>query len=121
MFSASEHDRLLEEWGSGPQIDAPTQPVHRVFEQRVEEHPESTALRFDNEEWTYRQLNRRANRVAERLDQLAVRPGVPVGVSIKRSPKLVATMLGVWKAGGTYVPLEPSLPEPRLTYILSDL
>jgi amino acid adenylation domain-containing protein len=69
---------------------------------------------------TYRALERRANRLAHRLRALGVGTGTTVGVSLRREPDLLVALLGVWKAGAAYVPLDPDHPAERLAWALSD-
>ncbi|MFB6352123.1 MAG: amino acid adenylation domain-containing protein, partial [Bradymonadaceae bacterium] len=95
-------------------------PVHRLFERRVEKHPGRIAQRFDGGEWSYEELNRRANRLAHRLQEAGVGRNDVVGVSMERSPALVAALLGVLKTGAAYTALEPSSPAERLRYIVGD-
>lgn len=120
MLSAEETQRLTNGWANGPRIDVPDVPVHRLFETKADTHPERAAIVSEEETWTYRTLNRRANRLAHRLREAGVGPGVPVGVSMDRSAHLIATLLGVLKAGGAYVALPPSLPTRRRQYMAQD-
>ncbi|MEV0742219.1 amino acid adenylation domain-containing protein [Streptomyces sp. NPDC050549] len=69
---------------------------------------------------TYGVLERRANRLAHRLHTLGAGPGTTVGVSLRREPDLLVALLGVWKAGAAYVPLDPDHPVERLAWALSD-
>jgi non-ribosomal peptide synthetase component F len=69
---------------------------------------------------TYGELNRRANRLAHRLRELGVGPNQLVGVCGQRSPEMVVGLLGVLKAGGAYLPLDPEHPRERLAYLLED-
>ncbi|MFB6351723.1 MAG: amino acid adenylation domain-containing protein, partial [Bradymonadaceae bacterium] len=119
-YGDEQRARLVDEWARGPDRERGGEPVHRQFERRADEHPERVALRFDGGEWTYGQLDRRSNRLAHRLRAFGVGPDVPVGVSMRRSPELVAAFLGVWKAGGAYVAMPPELPERRLSYMAAD-
>ena len=118
MLRPEETHRLSEAWAKGPRIDVPQMPVHRLFEEKAARHPDRTAIVGVEETWTYDALNRRANQLAHRLRADGVGPGVPVGVHMKRSPSLLAALLGVLKAGGAYVSLPPSLPEHRLRYTI---
>ncbi|MFB6374662.1 MAG: amino acid adenylation domain-containing protein, partial [Bradymonadaceae bacterium] len=120
LLEDEPYERHVDEWARGPETEVADEPVHRLFERQAEVHPERVALSFGQGEWTYAELNRRANRLAHRLLEWGVGPEVPVGVSVERSPELIASLLGVMKAGGAYVALEPRLPEERLTYMVSD-
>ena len=98
-------------------ISYPLRPMmnsctHQLFEAQVEGSPSAIAIRAREGCWTYRELNRRSNQVANYLRTLGVRPGCLVGLCLPRSLDLVAGMLGVLKAGGAYVPLDPVYPRP---------
>ena len=82
--------------------------------------PQSIAAQCEGQSWTYAELNARADRVAARLTCLGVRPGVVVGLCVERSLVMLAALLGVLKAGGAYLPLDPANPQHRLDFILQD-
>lgn len=69
---------------------------------------------------TYAELNAQANRIARRLRDLGVGPEVLVGVSMQRSARRMAGLLGILKAGGGYVPLDPEYPADRLSFMVED-
>ncbi|HSF42281.1 MAG TPA: amino acid adenylation domain-containing protein [Thermoanaerobaculia bacterium] len=119
VLSAAESAQLAE-WnhtGAGWPLDA---CLHERIEAQVERTPGAIAVSFEGEEITYRELNRRANRLAWRLRELGVGPDVPVGISIERSLEMVVGLLAILKAGGAYVPLDPSYPAERLAFMLED-
>ncbi|HEX5720291.1 MAG TPA: amino acid adenylation domain-containing protein, partial [Thermoanaerobaculia bacterium] len=99
-------------------IADPTEPVHAQFERWAKLRPDRAALRFEEQELTYGELNRRANRLANRLRALSVGPEVVVPLLAERSIDMVVGLLAVLKAGGAYLPLDPALPAHRLTAIL---
>jgi non-ribosomal peptide synthetase component F len=94
--------------------------VHAVFEDHVRSAPDAVALIHETQSLTYRELNRRANIVAHRLIALGVKPEDRVAICADRSVEMVVGLLGVLKAGGGYVPLDPTYPRERLEYILED-
>ncbi|HYP38794.1 MAG TPA: amino acid adenylation domain-containing protein, partial [Chloroflexia bacterium] len=120
LLTATEREQLLVEWNYNG--DEPVAPVclHRQFELQVEKSPQAVAMLFEGEQFTYAELNRRANRVAHRLQELGVEPDVPVGLYVERSPEMVIGLLGILKAGGAYVPLDPAYPRERLAFMLED-
>ena len=65
-------------------------------------------------------MNERSNRSASALRELGVRPGVLVGVHVRRSLEMLAALLGILKAGGAYVPLDPEYPPARLEFMMGD-
>ena len=97
-----------------------TLTLHGLFEAQVEKTPEATALVCENEQLTYRELNEKANQIAHYLRSLNVGPETLVGICIERSLEMIVGMLGILKAGGAFVPLDPSHPQERLAFILAD-
>ena len=96
------------------------QPVHTLFEAAAAARADEVALVCGAETLTYAELNRRANQLAHHLRALGVQPGDPVGLSIRRSSHMVVGMLGILKAGAGYVPLDPTFPMERLSFMLED-
>jgi amino acid adenylation domain-containing protein len=94
--------------------------VHSLIEEQVKFAPNATAVTFQGERLTYRALDERANRVAKRLRALGVGRDTLVAVCMDRSLDMGPALLGVWKAGAAYVPLDPAYPRERLVYMLSD-
>ena len=78
------------------------------------------AAEFEGAELTYADLNRQASQIARRLRDLGVGPETLVGVCMRTSLTRLAALLGIWKAGGGYVPLDPALPSDRLTFMIED-
>lgn len=115
-----ERRQLLTEWN--PKTEAAdeerSESFSRLFEEQVEKTPGAVAVECLEEKTTYRELNRRANRVAHALAEAGVQPDTVVALLDDRSIDLLTMMLGVFKAGGAYVPLDPHHPVSRLTHIL---
>ncbi len=82
--------------------------------------PNQTAIVFGDTRITYRELNERADRLADELRKLGVGPEVLVGVFLHRRPELIVGLLGILKAGGAYVPIDPAYPEARLRLMVED-
>lgn len=97
-----------------------TQCVHELFEAQVARTPEAVALVVNGDEISYRELDRRAGHVADWLRQAGIGPENLVGLCAERSAEMVVGMLGVWKAGGAYIPLDPELPAERLNFMVTD-
>ena len=111
---------LLHEWGRTAARFPAESSLPALFEARAERAPDAVALADGAETWTYRDLDRRANRLARRLRKLGVGPEARVGLCLERSCELVLAILGVLKAGGAYVPIDPAHPAERLAFLLED-
>jgi amino acid adenylation domain-containing protein len=118
-LSESERNEILYAWND-TRVDFPAVCTHELFERQVERTPDAVAVVFEGQQLTYRELNQRANQVAHFLRKRGVGPESLVGVSLKRSLELVVALLGVWKAGGAYIPLDPTYPSERLAFMVSD-
>jgi len=90
------------------------------FEERARESPEGLAISFAGQRMSYRRLNEQAQRIAVLLRNAGVRPESLVAIYLERSPKLIASLLGVWKAGGAYLPIDPLNPRQRVASTLED-
>jgi amino acid adenylation domain-containing protein len=90
------------------------------FERRASASPDSIAVACEDRKVTYRELNLLAYQIACGLKQAGVASGTLVGVLLDRSPEMVAALLGVWKAGGAYIPLDPASPPQRIAFMLED-
>ena len=91
-----------------------------LFEQQVERSAEAIAVRYEEQQLTYAELNERANQLAHYLRALGVGPEVLVGICLPRSVELIVGLLGILKAGGAYLPLDPGYPAERLSFMLED-
>ncbi|WMS87320.1 non-ribosomal peptide synthetase [Pleionea litopenaei] len=94
--------------------------LHQWVEAQVAAHPERIAVRCASQSLTYQQLNAAANRLAHYLRAEGVDVETPVGISLTRTSQMVVALLGVLKAGGSYVALDPNYPSERLAYIVED-
>ncbi len=120
LLSAAEREQLLVEWNQPPE-DYPDEGfVHHLFEEQAAKTPDAVAVVFEGETLSYRELNGRANRLARHLRRLGAGPEVLVGISAERSFEMVVGLLAILKAGSAYVPLDPSLPAERLSYMIED-
>ena len=120
ILGAAERQRLLIDFNATV-LEFPKQHcIHHLFEAQVARTPENTAAVFEKRELTYRELNARANQLAHHLQSLGVGPEVPVALCVGRSLELLVGLLGILKAGGIYVPLDPEYPQERLSWILDD-
>jgi len=95
--------------------------IHGMFEDQAEQTPDQIAVLFENIEINYRELNRAANRVAHSLlTRYDIRPEERVAVLLDRSQWPIIALLGIMKAGGAYLPVDPGYPPDRIRYMLED-
>ncbi|HEX2080603.1 MAG TPA: non-ribosomal peptide synthase/polyketide synthase [Longimicrobium sp.] len=120
LMPESERTRVLEEWNHTDAAYPDESCIHERFEAQAARTPDSTAVVSATGSLTYAELNARANRLAHHLRALGVGPDVRVGLCVERSPAMVVGVLGVLKAGGVFVPLDPGYPVERLEYMLAD-
>ena len=96
------------------------QCAHQLIEEQAARTPQATAVAFQEQSLTYDELNRRANQLAHYLQALGVGPDTPVGLCLEPSLEMGVGVLGVLKAGGAYLPLDPTYPAERLAFMLED-
>jgi amino acid adenylation domain-containing protein len=120
MLTFREEHQLLIEWNDTRREYPRNKCIHQLVEEQAEKVPEAIAITFANQQLTYGELNRRANRLARYLKKLDVGPEVLVGVFMDRSLEMVVGLLGILKAGGAYVPLDPGYPQERLKFMIED-
>ncbi|MFV0920461.1 amino acid adenylation domain-containing protein, partial [Ralstonia nicotianae] len=120
LLDEDERVRLLESWNETAAAYPDASTIHGLFEAQVRRTPEAIAVVHEGQQVSYAELNARANRVAHALIGLGVGPDARVGLCAERSVELVVGLLGILKAGGGYVPLDPSYPQDRLAYMLED-
>src|SRR5712691_3579350 len=120
LLSKAERRQLLVEWNN-TKTDYPAHAcIQELLEQQVENTPDAVALICEDRRVTYRELNSRANQVANYLRKHGIGPDTRVGICIGRSPEMIVALLGILKAGGAYVPLDPDYPQARLKFMLED-
>lgn len=114
-----EERRALTEWNE-TDVDYPPACLHELFAAHVLRDPHAIAAVFEEETLTYQALNERANTLAHYLLELGISPEIPVAVCVHRSLDIVIGMLGIMKAGGAYLPIDPAYPIERRLYMLDD-
>ncbi|RYZ05624.1 MAG: amino acid adenylation domain-containing protein [Myxococcales bacterium] len=120
LLRSSDVRRLLEDRNRAPLTAPPAQSFVERFDAQVERSPREVACWDERGPWTYLELSRYANQVAHALSGRGVQRGDLVAVCLDRGGKLLATLLGVWKAGAAYVPLDPAYPQVYAQQILED-
>lgn len=104
---------------AGPRRQLPQGRFHELFEQRVATHPEAIAAVHGDVQWSYRELNARANQLGRALLARGLRPEHVVAVVTERNLDWMAAVLAVFKAGGVYLPIEPHFPSDRIAKMFS--
>jgi amino acid adenylation domain-containing protein len=127
MQSNESKRRILQELSGIRNRRKTDKTLHRLFEEQAVKTPDRIAvvgrrqeLGAQEQQLTYRELNRKANRLAYQLRRLGVRRESVVGIMVERTPAQVVGILGIMKAGGAYLPLDPDYPEKRLRFMLKD-
>jgi amino acid adenylation domain-containing protein len=120
LLTLTERQQLLIEWND-TQIDYPQDKcLHHLLEEQVARTPDAIAVVFEEQQLTYQELNQRANKLAQYLQNLGVAPEVKVGICLEYSLEMIVAVLGVLKAGGAYVPLDSAYPQKRLSFMVQD-
>ncbi|MEU7076109.1 amino acid adenylation domain-containing protein, partial [Streptomyces narbonensis] len=119
ILAEDERRRVLTDWNA-TSSDEPATPVHELFEQWSDRTPDAVALTADGTDITYAELDARANRIAHYLTGQGIGAEAVVGLCLPRGADMIATILGTWKAGAAYLPLDPAQPTDRIAYILRD-
>ncbi|MBA9085511.1 amino acid adenylation domain-containing protein/non-ribosomal peptide synthase protein (TIGR01720 family) [Fontibacillus solani] len=119
MITEEEKSRIIDLFNDTA-ADFPDSTIVEMFEAQVAEASDRVAVTYGEEQLTYGELNARANQAARRLQHHGVKPDQIVAVMIERSTEMAVALLAVLKAGGAYLPIDPSIPEERIKYMLKD-
>jgi amino acid adenylation domain-containing protein len=114
QYISSKTDNFVQ------QQDPPYSSLQQLFEEEVERSPLNVAVRFKGRELSYKELNERANRLAHSLISSGVAPETLCAVYVERSLDMLVSILGIIKAGGAYLPLDPSYPKERISFMIDD-
>ncbi|MFE2042881.1 amino acid adenylation domain-containing protein, partial [Streptomyces sp. NPDC059477] len=115
-----ERGLVVEGWNATAGEDPPGNSVLDLFRARVAAAPDAVAVTSGERQLSYGELDAASDRVAARLHERGVRPGDRVAVRLERSAGLIGALLGVWKAGAAYVPVDSAYPAERVAYVLTD-
>jgi len=119
MLTENEKRKVLYDFND-TYADYPREKtINQLFEEQVERTPENIALVFGDQQLTYKELNQRANSLANTLRN-KIEPNEIVGIMVYRSVEMIVGLLAILKAGGAYLPIEPEYPSERIKYILQD-
>jgi len=119
-LSAREKRRVVEEFNQTAADYPRDQCVHELFQAQAEKDPQALAVACGEKAYSYGELNRRANQLAHYLRGLGVGAETRVALCCERSLEMMVGVLGVWKAGAAYLPVDPDYPPARIGYMLGD-
>jgi amino acid adenylation domain-containing protein len=120
ILTEEEESKVLVEWNDTAMEFPMNACLHHLFEAQVERVPDAVAVIHEQDCLTYRELDVRANRLANYLREAGIGPDVRVGICLERSAQMMVALLGILKAGGAYVPLDPEYPKERLAFMIQD-
>jgi len=120
LLTEDEQQQLLAEFDETQMPSPSAEHIHQLFEAQVERTPDAIAVVYEDQRLTFYELNSRANQLAHHLRSLGVGPEVLVGICVERSLETAVSLLGIIKAGGAPVPLDPAYPRERLAFIIED-
>jgi len=119
MLAEAERRRLVLHWNA-TERPYPRLSIPELFEAQAQKTPDAPAFLCGTKRLSFQELNQSANRLAHYLEKAGVGPGVQVGICVERSLDMVVGLLGIVKAGGAFVPLDPNYPADRLNYMMED-
>jgi len=120
LLTPAEHRRLLVEWNNMSSEQPSDALLHDLIEAQAARTPNAVAVVSGGQALSYGELDRRANQLASALRKRGVGPEVLVGLCTNRTAATIIALLGVLKAGGAFIPLDPEYPEDRLAFMLED-
>ncbi|MCP6763250.1 MAG: amino acid adenylation domain-containing protein, partial [Fischerella sp. CENA71] len=120
LLTPEEKHKILVDWNKTDFPFPDDVCLHQLFERQVNQTPHAIAVVFEDQKYTYEQINVQANKLAHYLCSQGVGLETLVGISVERSPDLIIGILGILKTGAAYVPLNPDHPEILLRFILED-
>jgi len=120
LLTKEERRELLVDFNNTQRDYPKDKTVQALFEDAVARNPENIAVVYDEQRLTYQELNSKANQLARVLVAKGIKPASIVGILAERSPELIVGIMGILKAGATYLPIDPEYPEDRIGYMLED-
>ncbi len=118
MLSSEEKEQIICGFNRTSADYDSDKTIHQLFEEQVDKHPEKAALVFGDKKMTYRELDKESNKLARILRKKGVKADSIVGLVLHRSFDLLVGIMGVLKAGGAYLPIDPEYPSERIRYML---
>ena len=121
LLSLEQYQQIVVDWNKTDKDYPEHKTIHQLFEEQVEKTPENIAVVYEDTKLTYKELNKGANQLAHYLlDNCQVKPDDLIALCLERSEHVLIAILAVLKSGAAYVPIDPSHPEARIQYMLTD-
>ncbi len=120
LLTEAQYQQLIFDWNATTTEYDHSACMHSLIEAQAAQRPQAIALVHRQQQITYGELNQRANRLARYLIKAGVGPDVIVGVYLERDIDLMVALIGIHKAGGAYLPLDPDYPQDRLAFMVED-
>ncbi len=120
IFSTAEKNMILKDFNNTKLDYRNYENYITLFYEQVYRTPNKTAVIFGNDKLTYKELNEKSNQIAHYLIENGVKINDFIGVLVTRSLELICAMLGILKAGAAYLPIDPSYPNSRISYMIDD-
>ncbi|MGG3244338.1 non-ribosomal peptide synthetase [Brevibacillus formosus] len=118
IFYEDEYKKLVEDYNDTAAPYPRDKTIYQLFEEQVEKSPDKIAIQYGKEWLTYRQLNEKANQLARYLREQGIGPEKIVGMLTTHSMETMIGIIGIGKAGGAFMPIDPDNPTERIRYIL---
>lgn len=120
LLSNEDMNRTIVEWNDTYANYPLDQGIHILFQQQVDKTPNNVAIRFEDQELTYRELDDKSSKLANYLIDIGVQSEDLVALCMDPSVEMIISLLGIIKSGGAYLPIDPIYPDVRKQYLMSD-
>ncbi|MDD2627297.1 MAG: amino acid adenylation domain-containing protein [Clostridia bacterium] len=120
IMTLEEKNKIIYEFNNTFKIYNKKETLIKIFEKQANSSKEKVALVFENKEMTYKELNERSNKIGNYLLSNNIKSNDVIAVMCNRGFEMMISILGILKAGAAYLPIDPSLPQERINYMLKD-
>lgn len=120
IVTPDEKKKILYDFNNTSADYSRDKTITQLFEEQVEKTPDNIAVVFENQKLTYRELNERANSLANYLRSQKIGRNDIVGIMVNRSLEMIISILAVLKSGACYIPIDPEYPQDRIAYMLNN-
>ncbi len=120
ILTKEEKYQIISEFNNRKTEYPRNKTINELFEEQVQNAPDSIAVVYENEKLTYANLNKKANQIARLLRSRGVKADSIVGIMVERSAEMITGIMSIIKAGGAYLPIDPEYPTDRIEYMLKD-